>query len=197
MERNERLPSWKGHLSEKQLAQLRIDECADVGKIYETWGDVWNADPNDVQIGLLELILQELKRKTATEREEKRHRLFLLKYREKILKLIRGIEKEISRIEKLFGRIASEDAYVSPIQMYVVIARMGRFQDLNRECDRLNVQLKKLKGIKKVDDLIGLTGIGANKLNKIKQRILKDEKDANATKDVATDQTQSPAERNA
>ena len=69
MKSSDELPPYYRHMSSAELVEFMRTECAAVGKGYKTYGDAWEAKPEDMQEGLLHNILTQLEQLNEIQKD--------------------------------------------------------------------------------------------------------------------------------
>lgn len=171
----ERKDKLQQHLSPQELAEYFHTRHPRVGKQYATHGDVWDCDANDRIIGLLHLILNELRTQDKADVALKIHQRWLndeLYGRQAVINLNLSISQELERIAKLLN--CNVDDFPTNTDLSLPwVCSLGQstlryFYRLTYERDSFvksfineaREQLKRLETVKYANDIIKLRGIG-------------------------------------
>lgn len=145
------------------------EEGWNVGHDYETHGDIWDADSDTVQIGLLHLILDRLMEMGERPDPLERHSVWLKNYRSKASETIEEHEKQRARLVAMFGPDANLGSDVNNEFDIHRLARSYRASDDNyrRKMDCLEGKIERMKSVRKPKDVTNLEGIGPHKASRI------------------------------
>lgn len=169
------------HFSFKEAARKCMQDG--IGLTYKTHGDVWDVSNETRIVGMLELIYDKLKKAESNIDSERleAHAMYL-KWRFKYDKaLLRDVKRNVNRIVKMCGgenilKRSQLWAYRRSIHdlasRYVdercnSYSRMQTHDDLR--CDVMG-ENEILKGIKTIDDLQSLNGIGKKTIARLKSK---------------------------
>lgn len=177
-ERDGKLEEWEKHKTPKGVAEYMRDEGRSVGRKYETHGDVWQASDATVQTGLLHLILDKLELDKLEQMQKRAdpmegHREWLEHWHPRVTKAIAEHEKHRKRLVAMFGEEAKLGA---DMRNYFDIHRSSRLYRRDtaehyRAFERLELKLKRMRSVRKPEDVSNLDGIGQKKALQILQKM--------------------------
>lgn len=169
-ERNDKI---LGHAQRKTFSEAADEIMSQgVGRRYETYGELWDMPENERTVGLLELVLteiREIRKGNDSDRMLEEHRSFLKYWFDDVTKLIDQRNKLVGKIRNKFPKLGynSQLSCNGNIHIFSWLYRTNLDQ-FNDRIEDLEKQIALLKTIKTVDDLKKFDGIGPKTLAKIK-----------------------------
>jgi len=172
-ERNEKLYEWEKHKTPKGVAEYMRDQGRTVGRKYETHGDVWQANDAIVQTGLLHLILDKLEQMQERSDPMEGHQEWLEHWHGRVTKAVAEHEKQKARLLVMFGADANLGA---DLRNYFDVHRSSRLYRRDstnhlQAFERLEEKIKRMRSVRKPEDVENLEGIGEKKALKILQKM--------------------------
>ena len=170
-ERNQELPESQQHKTPTPLAEYMRSVGAEVGREYKTHGEIWDADPQLMQIGLLHLILDELEDMQKTEDPMEGHAYWLNHIRDNVEKLNREHATQLLRLLLMFGadaKLGSDMENGFDIHKSSQVFRRNRWRH-SVEMTDLEKKVKRLKSVCNPEDVVNLHGIGKKTALKLLQ----------------------------
>ena len=170
-ERNEELEEWQKHKTPRDVARYMRDRAHSVGSRYETHEDVWQASDAIVQTGLLHLILDILEQDRFDPMD--RHRRWLSYWHPEVTKAIAAHERHRKRLVAMFGE---EVNLGMDMDNHLDIHHSSQLYRLDTEVHRrkfqdLESKLKRMRSVRKPEDVSNLNGIGKKKAVEILQKM--------------------------
>ena len=169
---DEILTGYSNHHDPEELAEYFCGKGANVGRVYSTYRDVWDAKPEEIQQGLLRLIVKELRKCTAkickTEALDV-HREWLKWDREAVEDLIKSHERQRKRLVKMFGELAdlgSDLKIAFTIYDFIRFYR-SRNKHYHEVLLKTSRQVSRMESVKGPEDVTNLRGIGKAKAKKL------------------------------
>jgi hypothetical protein len=184
------LPLHSQHQTPKSIAQYMRGRGKDVGKIYKTLKDIWHAPNDELQIGLLHLIVDQLEEITDVLSKKPvdmmaGHAAWMFRFHQRAEKAIEDHKKECARVNmfcdvSLLGRDAKQfsDIHFLSEQYrcdfatgdWHAIFSQGKYYKHSRLIE-VEEKVKRLKSVKSIDDIEKLDGIGKTKAAKIRAKV--------------------------
>ena len=163
------------HLSEENIARLMLDYYPDVGRHLDR-KQVWNAKPETMAVGLLRLLVRELRAtRELLERQDEqakheermeRHREWLVCYRDEYRDLHKTFHRHVDRIVQLSGWKWPLPSGMRAYGYNYVPQEDYGYSAVSFLRDRLEV----LKQVKSIDDMLLIEGIGKVRVQKLKEQ---------------------------
>lgn len=173
-ERNTKFLSFNSHFSAKVAAEKMLTNFPDVGRTYQTCGELWDMPDSRFSLGVLILILEELRKQTANPRMHDHH-IFMKEYYPRYLPLAKRIDKQVARIIKLvepykFRYMPKGMKYDKPD---VISANPRRYLSgtitFLHYIYAMRDQAHALESVKTIDDLKYIEGIGRGIMKSIRK----------------------------
>ena len=162
----------------KRIADTIVESTDRVGKLCPTYGDLWNTDRNELVQGLLTVIATDLRRlishsHTPDQTPLEQHRDWMLWERKDAIRDRATFRKELKRIFRFadFSMFGDLDVFCSP-----PLGSLDYRRNNHSNEHQFIQNVRALKKVKCLDDLITLPGIGKGTLEKIRQATLKRDK---------------------
>lgn len=182
-ERNTEIPWYKSQMTPKDVARYFRDYAVyggyNVGKKYQTYGELWSEDEMVVQTGLLHLILDKMEDMQRQKFEEQRkknwhvsHKTWLRVHVSSMRRLLAQHEKEAKRLIEMFGseiKRSSDLIEERELRHFSQLFRNSREEYRGAEA-ALRCKVARMQSVKKRDDLLNLKGIGKKTLQKLQSR---------------------------
>lgn len=171
-QRDTPIPIWEQHFSPRQIAEYFHGDGRVVGQKYKTYGELWSASDDRRQVGLLHLILEELRK--DSDDWIYRHREWLRHWQPRIVDLLKKLDFHINRINKMIGvPVKSADMHPFWIDLpYFADTYRRDAERHERYWKMLESQVERLVSVKKPEHIGKLVGVGRVKAAKIlEQRV--------------------------
>jgi hypothetical protein len=186
----EELPLHEQHQTPKSIAQHMRGYGKDVGKTYRTLKAIWNAPNEELQTGLLHLIIDKLE-EIADILSKKPvdmmagHAAWMFRFHQRAEKAIEDHKKECARVNKfcdvsLLGRDAKQRHDINFMSQdyrhdFATGDRdanflQGKYYKHSRIIE-VEEKVKRLKSVKSISDIEKLDGIGKVKAEKIRAKV--------------------------
>lgn len=173
-------PLTEKHMSPAKVAQFMLTRGRNVGVKYSTEGDVWNAKDSDHVIGLLQLIVRELRKQPATTAGDKlaEHARWYSNLYSDDTKLIALWRKQFARIDALVGGDKAvtgrfKEPCIQWLSERYVRTRTNSVrsweEDYFQARESILREVNLMRSVKCVDDLLMIPGIGKKTVQKLKQ----------------------------
>lgn len=167
------------HLSAADLAEYFHTECPSLGRTYKTHGEVWACNKDERLIGLLHLILTEMRKHRESindvDSELQAHRSWLTIGKPKVDRVNAKHERQCSRIARMLG--CSVDVlfamrntdFGNRISENLAMWWFGRKNNdmYLRTIRDTESSVKRLKLVRTAKDLIKLKGVGRKGVQKL------------------------------
>lgn len=162
MSKREEKIEGSNHMTPRDVAVYMRSEGAYVGRSYETHGDVWNAEHQVLQTGLLHLILDQLEAQGKCKKDPLDGHGFWLGAWHKHLQIqIATYVKQRQRLVEMFRteKIARDMSRYFSIHSFSLLWRHNQPGHLSRYIE-LNESIEMLRSVRTPSDATKLDGIG-------------------------------------
>ena len=172
------LDDYQQHKTPRQVAQYFRNEDYEgdgsgVGSEYKTHGDLWGVDNGTVIVGLLHLILDELRESNAVDDEMRRHPYWLVRHRDQIEKLIEEHARECDRIATFCDlEFLKSDVHTKDLHEFSRLFRTDDHAYWDARKD-LREKVERLSSVNAIDDIEKLKGIRKKSADRIREKMAK------------------------